>query len=452
MNTKMKTWEKISYGMGDLANNLMFGPVAYYLLYFYTDVAGISLALVSLLMGVARAVDAVASPFIGGLVDRTNTRWGKTRPYLLFTTLPLGVLMVLCFLVPNASMNAVALYALFTYLGFSLLYTLNNVAYLTLLTVMTPDNGIRLQLGGIRMAGMAVGSLVANGLLLPIILLLGSGNERRGFALTALLFGIVSVLLLMNCFLFTRERIEVVPERGPLLGSMRTMGKSRPFLILCTVQILGWVMQSFFYQNTVFYAKYLLHNEQFAAAMMALPTLCLLGVSPFISLLARRFGKRRFMAVSYAASAAALLLVWAAGDRVWLVLPGSMLAGFGTGCALSMGILTCSDTIDHVEWLTGKKLQGLMTSMMLFAAKLGLVVTGTLSPFVLGLGGYVANAEQSLTALMAIRTNYIFLPVLLGLLCLFLLRFYRLDERQMENITNELVQRRFEKASQQGLK
>lgn len=192
-NQKLSLWEKISYGGGDVANCITFGATSAYLSYYYTDIVGISLAAVGVILGTARVLEAGANFFTGIAIDRTTSKLGKTKPYLYTTTLPLMMLFFLLFIVPDASPKVKTAFAFVTYLVFCLLYAVNNTAFGTLLSIMTRDSRERKTLGNYKLFGCGVGNMIASFCTLPLVSLLGNGGHYQ-FPATALIYAVISFL------------------------------------------------------------------------------------------------------------------------------------------------------------------------------------------------------------------------------------------------------------------
>ena len=432
--------EKISYGLGDAGSNFLFGPISYYLLFFYTDIAGIAVSAVGLITGVVRVLDALASPFVGLLIDNTNTKWGKIRPIILFSTLPLMLLAVISFIAPDFSHTGKIVYASLTYGCFCLLYTVNNVSYTTLLSAISQNGRERTVMGTFKMIGGSGGGLIATGVTLPLVAVLGQGNQKTGFLLTALLLSVLAAIMLFNCFVATRERVQPKSQKNPMLRSLRIAFKSKAWIMLCVMQCLVFLALLMRNQSTVYYAKYFLNNEQLSSLLLAGPSALAVIFGLFVPKLTTTIGKLNSSKIGCVILTLSSIGIYFAGQNLILNIIFSLLAGAGAMFPVNIYFIMCSDTIDHVEWLTGKRLQGLMTAFMMMMVKVGIAASGILSSAILSVGGYVPNTTQTDSALFAIEANYIWIPALIGIVVISLSKFYDLDKKH-DAIVKDLKER-----------
>ena len=221
MNTsaKLSFKEKLGYGLGDTASNIFFQFVNIFLLYYYTDVFGLSPAAVGTLFVVTRFWDAINDPLMGAVADRTNTRWGKYRPYMLWMAVPFGLFGYLAFANPDFSQTGKLIYAYVTYVGLMMAYTAINVPYSALMGVMTPSSEERTSLSSFRFVGAFSGTLLISLSVRPLVRLLGGGDEALGFKLTMALLSIIAVLLFIITFCTTKERVKpLVNKEGTSLA------------------------------------------------------------------------------------------------------------------------------------------------------------------------------------------------------------------------------------------
>lgn len=422
--------EKVSYGLGDLGGNMLFTLVSSYLLYFYTDVGGIAIGTASIIMAMVRLLDAFANPLVGLAIDKTNSRWGKTRPYLLFTALPVALLAVLTFCTPDLSMTGKIIYAAITYALFSVVFTINNTPYSTLLSNMTDDERQRLSFGMFRTLGMSVGGFVATGLTLPLVGLLGQGNAARGYLWTVIIFGALCCTFFLICFANTRERITPSPDDVPLRlpAALKVAFKSRPWLIFCLLQLTTFSMFTMRNENTVYFSKYILGNENLASILLASSSIVTVAVAFFVPLLASKVGKKRCIQLGLLLCAGTLALNFFIGHSFPIVFTLHLLACFGSSLCTGMFFVMIAETVDHSEWLTGKRQQGLLNSMSMFITRLGIMFASLISSQILAGVGYQPGIQQPDSALFGIRFNYTLLPAIFALLGFFLSFFYRLDE------------------------
>ena len=425
---KLSLWEMISYGGGDIANCITFCATSSYLSYYYTDVVGVSLAAVGVILGTARVLEAIANLCTGIAIDQTNSKMGRTKPYLYATTIPLMLLFFLLFTVPDTSKQGKTIFAFVTYLVFCLLYAVNNTAYGTLLSAMTGDAKERKRLNNYKMLGCGIGNMIASMCTLPLVALIG--NEGHfGFVTTALLYAIVSLLLLGNCAVVCKERVGIHQEKMPFIKSLRYASKSSSWVVLCVISCLGFMQFSIRNQSWIYYAKYCLGKESWATILLTVSTISMIVTSPFMARILTRLGNKKCMFLGFSMCIVFSLGVFVAKDNFVFLLMCSFLNGMGNNLATGPAYTICSDTIDEVEKLTGKRPQGTMTAVMMCAMKLGVAGAGIVFSVILNAGGYVADGIQGASAVNAIHWNMFWLPMILSVMCLGLTCFFRLENK-----------------------
>lgn len=421
--------EKISFGLGDFSNNGIFTFVSTYLMFYYTDVAGLSLGAISVILFVGRVVDAICSPLMGIVVDKTNTRWGKCRPFLGLGILPACILVVLMFSLPdgmNASKKAVL--AVGIYVLYSIVYAFMNVPYSTMISVLTGDNRERVSLNLFKTAGSNLGAIFVTAATLKVVEMLG-GADAGGFSKTSIFFGILFLIGSLMCAVFTRERVK--PDREApvkVKESLWAVKENKPWLIFCGVQFLALSVFITRNQGIIYYAKYFLGNEDIGSVMLTITSVMSLAVSFGLPALSRRLGLRNCVIFGNVIWCAAMAGSWFAGRSVWQVLAFHVLASLGWSIATGMIFVLLAQTIDYGQWKSGIRPQGLFTSLLSFVQKIGIAFAGVVCSQVLNLGGYVANQEATEEVLLAIKVLFCGLPLVLSLCVIVLMRFYHLDE------------------------
>ena len=213
MNQQLSIKEKVGFSLGDMAGNFVYQSLILLLAYYYTDVFGLSAATVTTIFLAVRIFDAVTDPLMGLLVDRTNTRWGKYRPYLLFLCVPYAVMSVLVFTVPDLDEAGKTLYAYITYAALMLLFTATNIPYFALGSVMTSDPKERVSLNTFRFVAAGVGGLIVTALLIPLADILGQGDKAVGYRQAMMVLAAISIVLFLLCYASTKERVEPVKKR-----------------------------------------------------------------------------------------------------------------------------------------------------------------------------------------------------------------------------------------------
>lgn len=442
MKNKISIKEKLSYGLGDLACNTMFTLVSSYIMFFYTDIAGIGLGAVGTIMLVSRIVDAVTDPVMGGIIDKTHTKWGKARPYVLWMAVPFGLISVLMFIAPNFSSTGKFVYALVTYIMFCVVYTALNIPYSTMMCNMTDSESERLSFNMFKTIGSNGGGFVATGLTLGLVAAIGRGNQAMGFTGTVIVYAVFGVILLFICFRNTKERIIPQGKAIPLKDSIRVAVKNKNWILMCLIAFLCFTSLIIRNQGTLYYAKYYLENEAAATPLMSIATLLGIPLALVTPVIAKAVGTKRCVFFGSLIQVASIVGIYFAGKNLTMIYILTAIGAIGFGVAMGLLFILTAETIDYSEWQTGLRPQGLMTAFVGFMVKLGMAVAGAVSAAILAAGGYVENVAQTQSSLNAIRANYIWVPAIIGVLIAVVIIFYNLDEKKYAQVIEELHARR----------
>lgn len=434
--------EKISFGLGDFSGNGIFTFVSTYLMFFYTDAAKLDLGAIGMILLAGRTVDAVFSPVMGFIVDRTNTRFGKCRPFLAAGILPVCFLMCALFYSPSAfSEQGKILYAAMIYVLFSLLYAFINVPYSTMLTVLSSSQDERIVFNLFKNVGANCGGIFVTACTLWLVNELGN-SKRQGFMLAAILFGTIFLCCSLACAVNVVERVK--PEKGPqkwgILQSLKTAKDNRHWLVLCGVQFLSLTYMMVRNQGTLYYTKYYLGQEELSSLFLSIMPLASVAVAFVLPLIARKKGMRFCVRSGNILWCTAMAGTWAAGKNVLAAVIFHIAASIGWAMATGMIFVMLSQVIDYSQWKTGVRPQGFLTSMIALVQKLGVACSGYICALVLKLGGYQAGNAGGAETLFAIRMNFAGIPLLLSAAAIVLISFYTLDE-QYPKIERELNQR-----------
>lgn len=452
--------EKISYGFGDMASSMFWKIFGMYLLYFYTDVFGLAPAAVGTMFLVTRIWDSVNDPIFGMIADRTRSRWGKFRPWILFGAVPFSVLGVLTFLVPPMTWTPAMrlLYAYVTYTSMMMVYSAVNVPYASLLGVISSDGRDRNALSSYRMFFAYAGSFIALALVEPLVrsfsALGGVHSEARGWALTVAAIGILCTVLLLLCFRGVRERVQPVADRQ---GSVRNDLKdlflhNRPWWILLGAGIAALIFNSIRDGATIYYFKYYVQQDQTAAigGFFTLSALYLMvgqasnmiGVA-LAAPLADRFGKKRiYLGAMLAATLLSAVFYSLRPDQLVAIFLLQTLISICAGSIFPLLWSMYADIADYSEWKTGRRATGLIFSSSSMSQKFGWTLGGALTGWLLARYGFQANAVQSAEAIHGIRMMLSWLPAVGTVLSVVFIWFYPLDEKTMKTVSGELEARR----------
>jgi len=257
MGNQVSWKERISYGLGDTASNIVFQMITMYLMFFYTDVYGLNVAAVGTLFLVARIIDAFDSPIIGVMIDRTHTRWGKSRPYFLWLAIPFAVVAIMTFATPDFSNTGKLIYAYATYIILGILYAAINLPLTSLLTSMTSNSQERTIVNSVRMIFGQLGGLIVSVAALPLVAVFGNGNQQDGFLWTMVLFASVAVVFFFMTFANTRERVQLVggKQTVPFKESIKALKGNYPWWLLLAINVFFWIAFTSKGQSTVFFLR-----------------------------------------------------------------------------------------------------------------------------------------------------------------------------------------------------
>lgn len=447
MIKKQVGWrERVSYGLSDTASNLIFQMITIYLMFFYTDVFGISASTVATLFLVTRILDAFVDPLMGIIIDKTNSKWGKSRPYFLWLGVPFAIIAIMTFYTPDFGSTGKVVYAYITYALLGIIYSGINIPITSILPSMTSNPQERTELASIRMMLAFIGMLIVSVGTLPIVKLLGGGDQQKGFFLTMVLFGVIGGILFINTFVNVKERVVSSHDKPlPFRESMKAIKGNVPWLLLLISGFIQMSIMTMQMQTTVYFWTYNMNRPDLITVMMSLSVVSLLtlGIS---SLVAKRIGKRNTMITgsSIMIVGYTFAIFGSNNQSIPLILTGMVITSLGQGLSMSMGFAMIADAVDYGEWKSGVRAQGLLSAAVSFGAKVGMGVGGALSAAMLSLGKYVPGAEhQAHSALVAINMNYLWAPLVSAIIGIIIMLFYKLD-RQIGAISEELDMQRIQ--------
>jgi GPH family glycoside/pentoside/hexuronide:cation symporter len=450
---RLRLGEKIGYACGDFASVLFWQTLSLHLLFFYTDVFGISAAAAGTLISLSRLWDGINDPLVGVIADRTRTRWGKFRPYLLWTAVPLAVAAVLTFSTPPWGPTAKLVYAFLTFNLFMMLYTVINIPYSAMLGVLTPDPAERTVLSSFKYLGAYAGGLVVSALLLPTVKWFGgSGSSRSGWTLTMLLFGAAAVIFFFITFFTTRERVQPpASQKSSIQQDIQDLLANGPWLILvfATLMMLLWI--SIRLSVTNYYFKYYIAPGQYEQWVSVFNTVGMVGSLAGVAsvgALARQLSKKRaFLLLFIAANLLTFsFLIYTPQHLTWiLVIQG--ISSFAGGPLIPLIWAMYADAADYSEWKNGRRATGLVFSASTMAQKFAWAFGALLTGWMLQGFGYQPDGQQSERVLLGFRLLMSVIPGLAGLVSILIMFFYNLDEETMQQIEQELQLRRAQEAA-----
>lgn len=441
---KLSLKEKIGYGLGDTASHFVWDMVGFWILIFYTDTFGISAAAAGTIMLIARVWDMASDPIMGIIADRTQTRWGKFRPYILWMALPYSILAVLAFTTPDLGEGGKVVYAGVTYILLMTVFTAINLPYSSLGAVMTADTYERAGLNSYRFIFAFVGQLIVSGTALSLALFFGRGDQAKGYQYTLVLFSVISFILFMITFRTTRERVAPPKEQKQnLREDLRNLVRNRPWMILFLVGIVSFVMFAMQNLSVAYYFKYYIGKEEGVQLFNVIGTIALIVSIPLSKPLAKRFGNRNvFLASSLLSGIFFILLFLPGKDDLGMIYTFNILAKMAYAPAVPLLWTMLGDTADHSEWKTGRRSTGLVFSAATFAQKAGWGIGGALAGWLLVVFQFEANAVQTEIAINGIKLMISVFPGILYMSCAILLFFYNIDHKTSLLMQKELQERR----------
>lgn len=442
--------EKIAYGTGDVACNIVYALTTSLLLYFYTNVVHVNVFTVGLIMMVSRIFDGISDVLIGFLIDRTKSRHGRARAWILWMMFPYALSAVLLFTVPQATQWVQAIYIFITYnFCTTVVYTALNLPYATLASLITRDVNQRASINLYRTGMSAVGNLVITSITFPLVSSLG--DTQQAWVAVSILYALLALLLLWFCFKNCQERVHLpTGQYGgkpiPLLHKLRLILTNRYFILFFLLSIALSLYEAITGSCTAYYAQYILHNRNLTGAFAsfeAVPQIIVvLILSPFIY----RFGKRNVAFVGAVIASVGVASQFLAPENLSLALLACIMRGIGKGCFRGVKYSMLSDIIEYGNWKTGVRLEGMIVSTTTAGQKFGSGITTAAISLLLDLAGFAGEYTITGSAKAMIAYIYIGGNLLAWALIALLLTLYHLD-KQYPQIMADLAKRESESAA-----
>lgn len=455
---KLSVKEKVGYGVGDTASNIFFQTFILYITLFYTDVFGITAKAVGTMFLVTKIWDAVNDPIMGVIADRTNTRWGKFRPYLLWFAIPMGVLGVLTFTTPELSSTGKLIYAYISYTLLMMAYTAINVPYSAIMGVMTSDSNERTVVSSFRFVSAFVGQLIVQFSVLRLVDIFGKTTEARGWQWAMGILSALAVVLFFITFASTKERVQ--PPKGqktPFKQDFHDLLSNIPWLLVGSATVFQLIYICMRGGAIVYYFKYFVQDQQItlfrkeyaftyagltSSFLMAGTVMTITGVvlTPYISKL---IGKSLAYAGFLGLAGITTGLFYFLGPKdIILMFVLQLITSFAVGPVSVLQWAIYTDTADYSEWKTGRRATGLVMSASLFALKLGIALGVSALAWILAGYGFEPNQDQTSKGLLGIRMVISVYPAIFAMIGMVLMFFYPLKKHMMMQVETELVERR----------
>lgn len=434
--TLRKITERISYGLGDFGCNIIYTAMSVYLMFYYTDYAGVNIGVVGTIMLVSRLFDGVSDIVMGVIVDRTKSRFGKARPWLLRMCVPFALSGILLFSVPTGWGSVSKLvYVFITYnLVSTVIYTAINVPYSALNALMTQDPYERSVLSIFRNLLATAGTLIINTFTLPLVEKFG--NDTFAWTKTFCLFGLLAVIAFLINFFGTEERVKPAAqtedgksEDVPFKEGIKALFKNKYWIMMTGTLALFFLMWSVNGGATVFYAKEILGDKNLVSTINGIYNVAQIASMFLVAMIVKKAGKRNVFALGLVFNIVGMLVLNLSGGSVPVIVLSSIIRGVGNACGGATMWAMVSDTIDYGEWKTGYRTEGLINSACSFGYKIGNGVGSALLGLILELGGYAGEAAvQTESALFSIEVCFVWIPIAVYLIGLVIMKFYHLDQ------------------------
>ena len=436
MEKRLSVREKLGFGIFDLGGNLFFTLMGFWTLKYLTDIVGITAAWAGVAIMIGKAWDAVTDPMLGYISDRTPTRWGRRRPYLLFGAVPMMLAFWLFFTVPPLSGTLLILWAALALVLLNSASTVINVPYASLTPELTSDYHERSSLNGYRFGCAVVGTMLGAAAVLPIVDLfagLREGSLIFGWSMMGLFLGTVIAIVTLITFFSVREKPytrDDLPAKS-FFATYKGVFSNRPFVRLLLTYALHLVGLTFLQSILAYYIEYVHLRPDLTPLAMLILLLTAMVCIPISVLTSKKIGKKRTYQICFAVLAATCMAIFFLGQHfgvnfsLAMMVPGGIGVGFGYVAPFAM----VPDAIEFDAIQTGERKEGAYYGMWTFIAKLGMSLSVFISGIILSMGGYIANVAQSESAVFAIRLVIGPIPAAILLGALFIVETYPIDEK-----------------------
>jgi len=436
--------EKISYGVADMGFNFYWANIATFLLIFYTDTFGISAAQAATLLASIKLINAFTDPVIGAFADRTNTRFGKFRPYLIWMSIPLGAAAVLTYTTPDLDANGKLLWAYGSYLAMMVFYTCVNIPYNALSGVISNDPQERSTINGLRFIFAFAGSTLVTAATPAMVAWLGAGDDVRGWQLTMLAWSVAASVMFLITFLNTRERVLPPPgQKNDVWRDIRDLASNRPWVVLFVLALVIMVTITLRTTTSAYYFKYVVGRPELMATFV--PTyMVFAAVGAACTPLLTRFIDKKLLMILLMSCTAVLssLFFLIPADRIDLMFVLQAGLGFVLGPKSPLAFSMYADTADYNEWRTGRRATAMTFAAATFSQKLGTAVAVSVIGAVFTWLGYVPNAAQTVGSQAGIVWLMSFVPAAFALVAVLVMCLYNLDAKALARMGAELAARK----------
>jgi glycoside/pentoside/hexuronide:cation symporter, GPH family len=436
--------EKISYGIADMGFNFYWTNIATFLMFFYTDVFGISAIAAGTMLFAIKIINAFTDPMIGAVADRTNTRFGKFRPYLIWMSLPLAVAGVLTYTTPDLNAQGKLLWAYGTYLGMMVCYTCVNIPYNALSGVMSSDPQERTTINGLRFIFAFAGSTLVAAATPPLAEWLGGDNKRLGWQLMMAVWGLAASILFTVTFFNTRERITPPPaQKTQVRQDLKDLTQNGPWMVLFFLALIIMMTITLRTATAAYYIKYYVQRPDLMKWFVSSYMAAAAAGASLTPLLTRFIDKKQLLMILMSATGLlSMAFFFIPKDQIAWMFALQILIGLVLGPKSPLAFSMYADTADYNEWRTGRRATALTFAAATFSQKLGTALAAAVMGWVFTALGYVANVTQSAKSQTGIVLMISFIPAVFAFVAVAVMMFYKLDNTQLAQIQIDLAKRK----------
>lgn len=441
--SKLSWRERIGYGVGDTGFNFYWTNLSAFLLFFYTEVFGITAAIAGTMMMIVKCINAFTDAGLGAIADRTQTRYGKYRPFLMWGAVPLCLSAVLLYTTPNLGTQGKAVWAFATYLLMITCYTVVSIPYSALSGVITANPGERDKINSARFVGGYLGAALVTWGTQKLVKIFGQGDDMLGWQLTMLFWGVAASILFCITFFNTRERVAAVATAPPrILDDLKDLISNVPWITVFVLNLMVMVLLTLRTSTTLYYFKYYVGKPDFSAQFLPIFMLSAVAGAFTTPFFLRFFEKKTLLLLlMFATGVCSLAFYFVPPDGIVCMVILQVCIGFALGVKPPLTFSMLADTADFNEWKHGRRATAMTFAAGVFSQKLGSVLATLVITAIFTALGYQANQVQTSESLRGIVFLMSVIPASLAFLSMFVLVFYTLDKTTMTQIQSDLAMR-----------
>ena len=445
-NRSLRMKERIGYGVGDFANNMMYAPVNSFFTYFLTNVAGLGAGVVGTLLLISRLMDGVSDLIVGTFMEKIHSKHGKARPWLLWWCIPFAVSLVLMFSAPDLGPAGKLVYAFLTYnLAVTIVYTAINLPFGSLAALMTKNQTERGYLNISKMVFAFGGGMVVNAATLPLVEFFG--NDAAAWQKTFLIYGIVAIVLFLTVFFTTKEAVtETAEESGKvekvnIKDALISLLKNKYWIQLLVIFFLNSTVNAFIGVN-VYYAQYIMEDTTLVGTLSLFQNIASFAAFAVCTVIIRKVGKQKIALGGIAISFMGYAMVLLNPMNYGVLYAAAVVKGVGNAALSGVMYGMLADTVEYNDWRSGIRAEGLVFSANSIGQKVGSGIGSAVLGWVLAAFGFISSsAAQPVSAINGIRVIFLYVPLVVFAAMFIVLLFYKLD-KEYAGIVDELGKRR----------